>query len=330
LAFKDITGHERVKSILRRALGRGRLPNSLLFAGPSGVGKKDTALVVAKALNCLNREDDACEECSFCRAVNHGSAPDVLEISPERSVLKIDRMRLLKEAAYLKPMTGRKRVFLIVDADKMNREAANSLLKVLEEPPLFSHIILLTENPFVLLPTIRSRCQLLSFASISREDIENRLVDRGTPREQARTLALLARGNLKQAMELEWDDALEKRREAWDLFGALLEGKEAAGFLREYSGKPRRRIQEELAPQLEIAASFARDLLLLSDEGETRFLLNPDFETPLRELNRRRGREAAFGVLDRIDDCLLGLDLNLNIRVLIGSLSFPPMDGHHA
>jgi len=89
LAFVDIIGHARVKSILGRALRRGKLPNSLLFAGAAGVGKRETALVVAKALNCLNKTDDACEECSACRAIRNSAAPDVQVIAPQGTALKI-------------------------------------------------------------------------------------------------------------------------------------------------------------------------------------------------------------------------------------------------
>jgi DNA polymerase III delta' subunit len=142
-------------------------------------GKRDTALVLAKALNCQKKKDDACEACASCKAVNAGNFPDVMEIQPEGNVLKIEQMRLLRDIVHLKPMTGKRRVFIVAEAEKMTEEAANSLLKILEEPPLFSYIILMTDNPFLLLPTIKSRCQILNFLPISREDIEKILVHKG-------------------------------------------------------------------------------------------------------------------------------------------------------
>lgn len=329
MAFADIIGHVRIKSILGRALQRGRLPNSLLFAGPPGVGKKETALVVAKALNCLNKTDDACEECSVCRSVNRGAAPDVIVIAPEGRFLKIEQMRLLKEAAYLKPMVARKRVFIIETADKMNREASNSLLKVLEEPPVFSHILLLTDNPFMLLPTIRSRCQILGFSSISRGDIEAALLAEGMDTEQARISALSAGGNLKQALTLDWESVQQRRRDAWELFGILTDGKSAAGFLKDFSGRPRGQVTADLEPALETLASFIRDLLLLQDGGDARFLLNPDFEPQLRDRAGRMHRQIAQNFLSRIDDCLLALKKNVNVKVMISALALQIMDGNH-
>lgn len=168
MAFKDILGNSRVKKILRKALQKNKVPNSMLFCGPRGIGKKDMALVLAKAMNCERKKDDACEVCASCKAINAGNFPDVLEISPEKEVIKIDQMRILRKIAYLKPMMGKKRVFVVVDADKMTEEAANSLLKILEEPPLFSYIILVAHNPFMIMSTIKSRCQVLNFSPVSK------------------------------------------------------------------------------------------------------------------------------------------------------------------
>ena len=146
MAFQNILGNLRVKTILSKALQRNRVPHSLLFVGPEGVGKMETALVVAKALNCLQKTDDSCEECVSCVAINKKNFPDVMEVSPQKDVIKIEQMRLLKSTAYLKPMVGKKRVFIVTDAEKMREEAANSLLKILEEPPSFSHIFLCTNT----------------------------------------------------------------------------------------------------------------------------------------------------------------------------------------
>ena len=103
-AFEDILGNARIKRILGRSLRKGRLPNSILLSGPKGVGKLEIALVAAKALNCQNRVDDACEECEACLSTNKGNHPDVMSIFPENEVLKINQMRVLKKTAYLKPM----------------------------------------------------------------------------------------------------------------------------------------------------------------------------------------------------------------------------------
>ncbi|GAG44939.1 unnamed protein product, partial [marine sediment metagenome] len=211
----------------------------MLFYGPRGIGKKDMALVLAKAMNCERKKDDACEVCASCKAINAGNFPDVLEISPEKEVIKIDQMRILRKIAYLKPMMGKKRVFVVVDADKMTEEAANSLLKILEEPPLFSYIILVAYNPFMIISTIKSRCQVLNFSPVSKEEIGKILVEKGYEEKKARIISLLVRGNLKQALSLEWEEVQDKRAKAWQLFLSLLRKGKVALFLRNYATSQR-------------------------------------------------------------------------------------------
>ena len=127
MAFQDILGNKRVKTILSKALQRSRVPHSLLFVGPEGVGKMETALVVAKALNCLKKTENSCEECTSCVAINKKNFPDVIEVLPKKNVISIEQMRLLKSTAYLKPMVGKKRVFIIPDAGMMSEPASNSI-----------------------------------------------------------------------------------------------------------------------------------------------------------------------------------------------------------
>lgn len=329
MSFQDIIGHGRIKRILGKALERGRLPNSLLFSGPPGVGKIDTALVTAKALNCLNLTEDACETCDACTAINRGNHPDVMRVEPEKEILKIEQMRVLKEAAYLRPMVGRKRVFIVDRAETMNSEAANSLLKVLEEPPAFSHIILITSNPFIILPTIRSRCQILNFAPVSRGDIERCLLEHDIEPHKAKILSLLVRGNLKQAMSMDWDEVGAQREESWQLFRSFLAGEPDVPFFKDYSGRTRASFADELRPQLELLASFARDLLLVKENGDVSLLLNPDFESRLQEDAPVVRRERILELLDRIDEAFRSLQRNMNIKLFMSGLILDTMEHDH-
>ncbi len=329
MSFSDITGNARIKKILTKALQRGRTPNSLLFSGPTGVGKIDMAYVVAKALNCLDREDDACETCASCLAINKGVFPDVMLIAPEREVLKIDQMRVLKQAAYLKPMIGRNRVFIVDPAESMNREASNSLLKVLEEPPAFSYIILITSNPFVILPTIKSRCQVLSFSPVSRDDIERCLIEHDFSEEKARILSLLVRGNLKQAVNMDWEEVKSRREETWRLFLTFLHGEPPASFYKEFSARSRDAAAEELRPTLELLASFSRDLLLVKENGDPGLLLNPDFEAFLREESGSASTGQVLALLSQVEKWLLALQKNMNIKLFMSSLIVDTMDNKH-
>lgn len=319
MAFQNILGNRRVKTILSKALQRNRVPHSLLFVGPEGVGKMETALVVAKALNCLQKFDDSCEECTSCVAINKKNFPDVMEVSPQKDVIKIEQMRLLKSTAYLKPMVGKKRVFIISDAEKMREEASNSLLKILEEPPSFSHIFLCTNNPYLILPTIKSRCQVLSFAPVFKEDIEKVLLEKGYEAEQARVISLVVRGNLKYALNLDWEDLQEKRQKAWQVLFALIKKENASVFLKEFSSS-RFQDRQEIEQIFELLSSFCRDIVLIKEEGDLSHIMNPDYGQDLQEVSRLLSLEHTLDFLRKIDYSLYALQKNLNVNLLISSL----------
>lgn len=315
MAFKDVVGNERIKRILKLALERTRVPNSLLFCGPEGVGKKAMALTLAKTLNCLNLTTDSCDECSSCEAIDKGVHPDVMIIAAEKQEIKIEQTRFLKQMAYLRPMTGKKRVFIVVDAAEMSDPAANSLLKVLEEPPPYAHLVLVTASPFLLFPTILSRCQTLAFSAIGREEIEKILLERNFGPEQARILALLVDGNLDWALDLEWEEVQSLKEESWALFEALASGDRSALFLERF-GTLAKAVQEEFGRTLEVFSSFVRDILLLRLGGDPQFLLNPDFEPRLREASAAWTVRRVLGVLEELDFVLAELPKNLNKGLL--------------
>jgi DNA polymerase-3 subunit delta' len=329
MAFNDIAGNIRVKKILKLALHRRRVPNSLLFTGPEGVGKRRTALTLAKALNCLRLSDDSCDECESCRAIDKdfglagnggdeewGRFPDVMEIAAERNVIKIDQIRLLRQMACLRPMAGRHRVFLIDEAEKMGEEAENSLLKVLEEPPPYAHIILLSSNPYLLLPTIRSRCQTLVFTAITREEVERELLVAGYDREQARVLSLFVGGNLERALDLDWEDIRELKSRAWGLFTGLVLDDRPSGFLERFGANPKM-FQEEIRKHLEVFLFLARDLVLLRCGGDSSLLLNPDYEAELRRAAPKSEVPHGLAVLAEIGSTLAALSGNLNKNLLL-------------
>jgi DNA polymerase III subunit delta' len=329
MAFRDIPGNPGIKKILQNALRNGRLPHALLFCGPDGVYKRRTAFTLAQALNCRNAADDACGECESCRAIRRSEEtgetwhPDIQELSVETQAIKIEQVRALKEAAYLRPMTARARVFILSEAERLSDEAANSLLKVLEEPPGFSYVLLIAPSPDVLLPTIVSRCRVLTFLPITREEVEKRLRGDGQPDERARALSFVAGGNLERAAVFDWDEVQELRERTWGLVrvlagepgvAAAFEGLEARG-----GESGRESVRDELRERVEVFVSFCRDLLLLHEGGEASLLFNPDYEARLREaaagLDRRRILEALRGA----EGVLAGLPRNLNPTLLVSA-----------
>src|SRR5437016_5385317 len=174
MLFDAFIGNRKIIERLRRKLREGRFPHGVIFSGPEGVGKHTCALMVAKALNCLKAEPGAfCDECSSCRKINSGVHSDVMKISveDEATQIKIAQIRRLLELLQFQPLEGRNKIFIIDPADLLNAEAANALLKGLEEPPENSFFILVTVNVHELLLTVRSRCQVYNFTPLTLEEI---------------------------------------------------------------------------------------------------------------------------------------------------------------
>lgn len=320
MAFVDIPGNIRIKNILRRALAKGRLPHALIFSGPGGLGKRQAARTLAQALNCLELADDACGRCANCLAIDKRRFPDVLEIEPGKASIKIESMRDMKDRAYLRPMSGRHKVFILDDADKLTLDAANSVLKVLEEPPIGTYMVLVTASPHLLLPTIMSRCQVLEFTGLGEEEIAAALEKDGLPAERARILSLLAQGSLSRAQDVDWEKLDEERRRAWELFAALLLWDNPSRFLAFFRPAPNWRLEDALRRTMGLFASFCRDCLLVSSKGNPRLLMNPDYEKPMIEASAAAGPRRALDVLDRIESLLQDLPKNLNRNLLVNAL----------
>jgi len=206
--FSDVIGHKEVIERLKNSLRSGRIANAYIFSGPVGVGKEFVAINFAKALNCLSDGEDSCSECIACRKIDDGNYADVMVIRPEGTRLKIDQMRSLQHSGSYRAIEGNYKVYIITEAEKMTAEAANSLLKTLEEPPGAMVLILLTSVYSALLPTIRSRCQSVKFSLVPPALLRDELIKRfGLSDSKAKWVALRSQGKVGDALKLmEKDD----------------------------------------------------------------------------------------------------------------------------
>jgi DNA polymerase-3 subunit delta' len=168
MSIESIAGQERVKRILQNSLRTDKVSHAYIFTGQHGTGRRQMALAFAQALYCKVLPDDACGECLDCRKVEHGNHPDLHWVKPDGASIKIEQIReLQKQFAYRAGVSGLK-MYVLENADTMTVQAANSLLKFLEEPTSRVVAILITDNGQALLPTIRSRAQWVPFAPLSR------------------------------------------------------------------------------------------------------------------------------------------------------------------
>ena len=322
MPLSAILGHERVKGLLAGALRRGHVPQSLLFAGPDGVGKKALAMTVGRALLCERNDGDACDACGTCSRGVRGLHPDLFLVEAATSAIKIDQVRDAVREISGRPFEGRARSFVIDDAHLMTEQAMNALLKSLEEPPPTSHVFLVTSAPAALLPTIRSRCQVLRFGPLPMTLVEAHLRDQaGLDPAEAALRAAAAGGSLGLALALE----SQTYRNVRDLVLGLLE--------RVASSSPLDRL--ELAEGLQgvddhemamtLIRSLLRDVAVLDAGGAA--LQNPDLRPRLEALARgplgtkaarlaeavAEGREALLGNANKL------LTMDVLVEALAGA-----------
>jgi len=227
MKFAEIVGQEVAVNILKKSIDNNRCAHAYLFVGPDGVGKRTAAIAFAKGLNCSSSSSDGCHGCDSCRKIENGTHPDVELITarPGGLTISIEQIRKLQRSVSYKPLEGNWKVYIMDDAANATEEAANCLLKTLEEPPPHVIIVLITENIYRLLSTVRSRCQLVLFRQIPRTLIEKILVDRHqVPPEEARSFAWLSSGSIGRALyyrERETPEFLEQLREIFEAGSSL-------------------------------------------------------------------------------------------------------------
>ena len=174
--FQDILGNDKIKELLQETIKNEKVSHSYLFIGQAGIGKKMLAKEFAKAVLCLEN-NKCCDICKSCLEFDSQNNPDFVLIEPEGNNIKIEQIRNMQRKVQEKPIISGKKIYIIDNADLMTQEAQNALLKTLEEPPEFVTIILIGENENAFLATIKSRCMILHFNSISNLDMKKYLED---------------------------------------------------------------------------------------------------------------------------------------------------------
>jgi len=182
MSFQSLAGQDRVKRMLQNGLRNHSLAHAYIFNGANGSGRREMAMTLAKAVYCQESIDDACGQCLNCRKVEHHNHPDFVWIEPDGVNLKIEQIRSLQQQFTYRSATSQTKVYVIQDAERMTNQAANSLLKFLEEPNSDMLAILITENGHALLPTIQSRAQWVSFISGNTKELQQQLVLEGFER----------------------------------------------------------------------------------------------------------------------------------------------------
>ena len=213
--WQGIIGHEQTVGMLRSMLGSGNIQHAMLFVGPEGVGKTTVAGTAAAAILCdQSGQGEACGVCPSCQALLRGAHPDLYSLAPEGTSIKIDQIRVMQREMAMSPCRSRYRVCLITTAELMTEQAANSLLKVLEEPPAYLVFILTANQRYRLLDTVVSRCRLFPFQPVPVPLLVSMLKDGGIAEDTAIAAARLSGGRFGAAKALAGPEGLAFRDRA--------------------------------------------------------------------------------------------------------------------
>jgi DNA polymerase-3 subunit delta' len=317
----DVLGHAQPRALLLRAVVARSVPQSLLFDGPEGIGKRATALALAAAINCQQpgMDGDACGTCSSCKRIARAQHPDIVSLAPnEKGSITVEMARDVIGQASYRPFEARRRVVVIDEADALLPPAQNALLKTLEEPPPSSMFVLISARPDSLLETVRSRCPRVRFGRLGAADLAEVLVRHcGVARAEAPGLAAMGDGSVARALAQDTGELVEARTAALALLHGVAGRPPALARLKlaqQLAEVPKKRgggsDREVLARRLEALSLLVRDLGAVTSPGEARgaVLANPDLERDLAALARQFDTGRVLAAFSSVEQARRSLD----------------------
>jgi len=328
----------------RKSLSYNRLAHAYIFYGREGSGKEAFALELAMALNCRDERQRPCHQCPSCRKISQLNHPDIKFVIPQagswdaREIQKrlqkkaqnpyaridypgavsitIDSIRELKNEAKYTPYEALKKVYIISDAEKMNRESANSFLKLLEEPPDNLLIILITPAINALLETIRSRCQIVYFPPLTIDAALAVLARYRPVSDTERIVAGMAQGNLKEIFDSLDSDSEDKRKVVYDFLKAAARGS-ARDIVNSADAIARRRDKNFLLDVLNLLILWIKDTINILSAGGEAEIINVDFKNEIQRFAQSYAPSDFEQIILEIEDSISSLKSNVHVPLLL-------------
>lgn len=316
--FQDIVGQEQIREHLRNALASGKVSHAYIINGEKNSGKEFIARVFSMALQCEKGEVEPCQECHSCKQALSGNQPDIIRIVHEKpnSIGVEDIRRQVNGDVAIKPYSSPYKVYIINEAEKMTVQAQNALLKTLEEPPAYAVIILLTANLNALLPTILSRCVVLSMKPVSDELVKQYLMEQlQVPDYKAEVCVAFARGNVGKAKALASSEDFENvKSEALSLLKYIhdMELSEIIAAIKKIT-----EYKLEIGDYLDIFAVWYRDVLLFKATNDVNSLVFREEIQSIRRTAQRSSYEGIETVINALDTAKKRLEANVNFELVM-------------
>lgn len=316
-------GHKQITQVLQQAFINKKIAHAYLFSGAEGLGKYKTAWAFARMLQCTCAKQEEGRRCLACDLVDGQTHPDIRTITPQSTTIRIEQMREIQQDVQYGPRVGNRKIFILDGVERLTEQAANSLLKLLEEPPDYVVFILLTLNMHSVLTTMLSRCQHISFQVVPENELVTYLIQRGFNAEQAATAAAVSGGIPGRA--LLWADSGYRLRELvidrledlqkaprgmiWDVVSALDEER------------------EQLLLIFELISFVLRDCLAWKATGNRELLLYKDCAGRIAALAENAQQDELLAVFKELGMARQMLIGNANSRLLVERLCLKIQDG---
>jgi DNA polymerase-3 subunit delta' len=325
--WDDIIGREPVRSLLR-LLTSGRVPQALVFQGPEGMGKATVARLFAAALIADAVPGGEGEDAVALRLVLAGNHPDLLTVERQprpgsrelRAVITVDQIRQMTHLAALAPREGRRRLFVVDPADRMNAEAQNALLKTLEEPAERAVIVLVASRPHLLLPTVRSRCFIVRFPALRTAELAALLRDRGFDEGEAVTRSALAAGCPGRALTLDLEVFAARREGVLEALETAAGGGRGLGRIPSLGAALAGKDAAVLQESLDLLQGLLRDAARASVDPDDTGVVHADLTRRLGALGDRLGSARTARLVESVDGLRGELRYNINRTLVTESL----------
>lgn len=318
MKFQQIIGHEDIKTHLQNAIATQKVSHAYIINGPQDAGKMMLAEAFATTLLCEAKGQDACGKCHSCKQAEGKNQPDIIYVTHEKpNTVSVDDIRYqINNDIEIKPYASPYKVYIVDDAEKMNVQAQNALLKTIEEPPAYAIILLLTSNAAGFLPTILSRCITLNVKPVQNNKIKDYLMrECGIPDYQADVCVAFAQGNVGKAKKLASSDdfnelkssvlQLMKRISDIDLYEMM----EAVKQISEY--------KLDIQDYFDLMIVWYRDVLLYKATADANHLIFKDEIYNIKKQASKSSYNGIEAVIEALDKAKSRLNANVNFELVI-------------